>query len=559
MTVTTPNASPNSAQSVMWPAVAIALLLAAQATLVFTRAINWDEFFFYSQVHQFLRGEALPPFNTIHVHLFTWLPAVADNGVDAIVIARIVMLLCELVTMGAIYAIGVRLADRTSALIAVLAYISAGFVLQHGFSFRVDPIVTAALMTGLAILVTARLSIIAIAGFALIAGFAGMVTIKAILFAPAVAGVALWRWSESDFDRRMALRLMACFAGAIVVCALLYLYHSGQLARSLASGGFDGVEARGDGMLRSAGTSVFFLGVPPYIQMVQKGLWTAPLLALLVVTAPIAILRNRDGGVWRKVLFLGFWLPILTLAFYRNTAPYYYAFMLAPVVLGTLPAIAVLRRHASAPILAIAFLLPAAVVLLKEDRAVIDNQRALVVTASLLFDEPVDYFDHNGMIAGYRKANGFMTPWGLEGYRAHGQSMFRTIMETRTVPLLVENDELLVDLLRGSTSAENLYPEDSRVLRDNYVPVWGAIWLAGKEIAGGSSISTEILVPGTYRVEGGDLAIDGAAVATGSTVHLERGEHKIANTSDRTARIVWADVDKLPTAPAPDGRLWIGF
>lgn len=551
--------SARKADGMAWSVGVMTLVLVAQAVLIFTRAINWDEFFYYSQVHQFLRGEALPPFNTFHVHLFAWLPHVAANSVDAIVYARVAMFGAEMVTLGAIFAIGSRLTDRNSASIAMLAYVSAGFVLQHGFSFRVDPTVTACLMTALAILIVARLSPLAIVAFALMAGLAGMITIKAILYAPAFAGAAWWRWQQSGFDRRLLVRITACLTGGAVVCALLYLYHSQGLAGGAASGGAGAIEESGDGMLRAAGSSVFFIGIPPYVQMMQKAVFTAPLLALLIAITPFAIWRDATSSNAHKLLYLGFWLPLLTLAFYRNTAPYYYAFMLAPVVIGVLPAIAVLRRHASLPILAIGFALPAAALLAKEDTSVIANQRTVAAVASQMFDAPVDYFDHNGMLAEHRKANGFMTPWGLEGYGVRGKSMFRPIMERQTVPLLLENDQLLVDLLNGTSTVESLSPEDSRVLRANYVRAWGPVWLAGRDIAPGSHAGGEWLVPGEYRVEGSPVTVDGQAIAAGGTVTLARGDHTVANPSRHPARLIWADVDRMPSQAAPDGRLWIGF
>ena len=72
-----------------WPVAALTVLLALQFSLVFTRAINWDEFYFYHQVAEFAAGRLETPLNTIHVHVFTWLPALYDNSVSAIVAARI--------------------------------------------------------------------------------------------------------------------------------------------------------------------------------------------------------------------------------------------------------------------------------------------------------------------------------------------------------------------------------------------------------------------------------------------------------------------------------------
>lgn len=542
-----------------WPCAAIGVLLVAQATMIFTRAINWDEFFFYSQVHQYLNGEPIAPFNTIHVHLFAWLPRIAGNSVDAIVVARIAMLLCEAIVLGAIYVIARHLADPTTAALATLAYLSAGFVLQHGFSFRVDPMVTAALLTGLAILICSSLRPLAIIGFGLAVGFAGMVTIKAILLAPTFIAAGTWRWAHAGFSRGMLLRLLACATAAFAFLGIIYLYHMASLALDAPAAGAAIVTQRGEEMVKSAGESVFFVGIPPYIRMMRKAVLTAPLLAMLIAIAPLVIARSRAIGTWDKVLLAGLWLPILTLAFYRNTAPYYYVFILPTVVLATIPAIAWLRRRYSVSLLTVAFMVIAVIMFAREDRSVIASQRIVANEAGRMFDERIDYFDHNGMLAGYRKANGFMTPWGLEAYGTLGKSMFRHLMEQRTVPLLIENDPLLADLLHGSSAARELSSEDARVLRDNYLPVWGPVWLAGKEVPSGAGGREEVLVPGDYRVVGQGLAIRGTSVGDGSIVHLDRGVYRMANASPQPVRLLWADVDRMPRGAPPPTPVWIGF
>lgn len=548
-------------KSQRWPCLAIGLLLVAQATMIFTRAINWDEFFFYSQVHQYLNKEPLVPFNTVHVHLFAWLPRVASNSVDAIVVARIAMLLCEVVALAAIYQIARGFADQITAALAVLAYSSAGFVLQHGFSFRVDPMVTAALLTGLAILVCSSLRPPAIVGFGLALGLAGMITIKAILIAPAFIAAGSWRWARDGFSRTMLLRLAACAMMAVIFLGAIYLYHMTSLAHDVPSGGgANAVTQRGESMIKSAGESVFFVGIPPYIRMIRKAILTAPLLAILIVAAPVVIARSRSLPTWDKVLFAGLWLPILTLAFYRNTAPYYYVFVLPTVVLATIPAIEWARRRYPTSLITLVFMLVAVIMFFKEDRAVIGSQRVVAREAGRMFDQRIDYFDHNGMLAGYRKANGFMTPWGLEGYAALGKSMFRHSMEERAVPLLVANDPLLADLLRGSSAAApELTSEDGRVLRENYLPVWGPIWLAGKTLPAEVDSREEVLVPGDYRVVGDGLAIGGKSMADGSIVRLDRGVFRMANSSPRPVRLLWADVQHMPSVAPPQHPIWTAF
>lgn len=542
-------------RSPFWPIMAMVILLIAQATMVFTRAINWDEFFYYSQVHQYLRGEPLAPLQTIHVHLFAWLSTVQSNPVDAIVVARIFMLGCEIVTIGSIVLIGERFADRTTGAIAGLCYLSAGFVLQHGFSFRVDPPTTALLMVSLALLARSRLGAVAIGLFAVCVAMAGMFTIKIVLFAPAFAGLAWWRWCEDGRSRAMALRLLACGVCTLLLFAAFYFGHSAALAANVSSAEVSG---RGKTVVQSAGEAVFFLGLPPYLQMMQKAVSITLAFTALIVLAPFVIWRARiDSG--SKVALTGLWLPILTLFFYRNTAPYYYAFMLAPVAAGCVLAIARVERRVAPAFITLSLALLALPVVLGEDRHTIANQRIVVGEASRMFAWPTAYFDHNGALAGHVKANGFMTPWGLEGYRDKGQSMFRLIMQRQTVPLLFENDLLLAALLRGERGADELFPDDSQVLRDNYVRVWGPVWLAGKDIPAGSERVSEILVPGRFRVEGGPVAVGGKVLEPGDTVALPRGNVTLSNPGTGASRLVWADVDRMPQQPAPEGRIWIGF
>lgn len=552
--------SPLRATSPVWPFLAIAILLAGQATMLATRAINWDEFFYYSQVAEFVRGELVRPLQTFHVHLFAWLPQFADNSVDGIVIARIFMFACELATIAAIYAVARRFADRATAAIAALCYISAGYVLQHGFSFRVDPGATALLMGALAILARTRLSAAWLLAFAMLVGVAGVITIKIVLFAPAFAGLMYLRWAETRFSRAMLLRLVAGSLAALAAFGLLYLWHSHGLAGSEGAAGpaAQTIQESGRNTITSSGNSVFFLGVPPYWNMIVKSASLAMIFTVLILIAPFAVSRARALPA-ERIALAGLWLPILTLAFYRNTAPYYYAFIFAPVAVGCVPAMALALKRVPALVLSAVLTLLALPVFLNEDRNVIDHQREVVRTAESLFDTPVDYFDHNGMLAAHRKANGFMTPWGLEGYLAADKSHFRSALERRPVPLLLENDPLLRDVLHGESAANPLLPEDRRVLRDNFVPVWGPIWLAGKDVPAGTDEISEVLVPGRYRVEGSDIALGGEPIASGSVVMLGRGEHRLANASAETARLIWADANALPSSPPPSGRIWIGF
>ncbi|GGD67688.1 glycosyltransferase family 39 protein [Croceicoccus mobilis] len=553
--------------------IAMVLLLGMQFSLIFTRAINWDEFHFYGQVIQFSLGQLHSPLQTIHVHAFAWLTSIPGNYIDRIIVARIPMFACEIVTIACITMLARRFTHLTNALICALCYLSMGFVLQHGMSFRVDPLVTSCLMAALVILARARWSWWVIAALAALIGLAGMITIKAVLFTPAFLGVGWMRWNDDGRDRTMTVQMILAGLGAVAVFALLYLWHNHSLttgsfhvdesatnntavARSAAGNPADTSHEARKIMTRST-HDMFFLGVPPYLAMIVKAASLAPLLTGLIIIAPFVIARSRLASAARLAL-VGLWLPVLTLAFYRNTAGYYYAFMLAPVCVACVPAIAWLSRRFGSWLIILVLLVTAFPVWLKDDREVLGNQRAVVTGVERMFPSPVSYFDHSGMISTFPKANGFMTPWGLERYRAEGVETYRRAMNAGPVPLLIDNDYMIHAVLENPEE-KILLSRDAAALRDNYVRFWGPVLLAGKTIAPKTVGAHEFLVPGEYRVEGAALTLDDKTLKVGEIVQISRGAHELANQGSATARLIWNEIADEPDGIAPDGRLWIGY
>ena len=316
-----------AANSAAWPLLAIGLLLIMQLSMVFTRAVNWDEFWFYYHVADFERGTLAQPLQSLHVRLFAWLPGLPGSGVEKIQTARVVMLACEVVTLFAIYPLARRFVQRPAAVLATLLYLSAGYVLQHGFSFRTDPMANAALMSALAILGRARLNLLPLAAFALLIAVAGMITIKTVLYAPAFLGLAWMRWSEDRFSVATALRLVGAAASAVATFLLLYVWHSSDLT----------THTEGTAMAASSSSWMFFLGLPPFWQMAVKAALTAPVLSLLVLAAPLTIWKSGLDNAAKWGLF-GLWLPVTLPLFYTNSAAYFYVFMLAPVAVSVVVA-----------------------------------------------------------------------------------------------------------------------------------------------------------------------------------------------------------------------------
>jgi len=111
----------------------------------------------------------------------------------------------------------------------------------------------------------------------------------------------------------------------------------------------------------------------------------------------------------------------------------------------------------------------------------------------------------------------------------------------------------------------NLFRPDFELLRENYVPHWGAVYVAGKrlELAAGAGPQTfEILIAGTYTLETErQVAIDGEPMEPGAYVTLTRGPHTITPT-DGTARRVtlrWGRDLFVPAQPPSPQPIYTGF
>lgn len=539
--------------SAFWPAASIALTLAAHFALAQGRAINWDEFFHYSQVHAFARGEWLQPLQTLHARVFAWALDVPGGPVDQIVAIRMVVFGFVVATAAAIYAIARRFADQATSLGCAMLYLSAGFVLQHGTSFRADAQIAGLLTTALAILLRARLGPLAIIAVAALCALATLESIKTVLYAPAFAGVAWLRWSESGLDRATLARLVAVPVAALSIFGLLYLGH----AETVVTSGSSGVAAKA--VVSNSGQKMFSIGGLPYYHFIAKAALLALVFAVLVVITPV-ILRRTALSLPEKVAVAGLWLPITVVGFYHNTAPYFYVFILAPVAAACAPALGIAAHRYSLRAICILLVVGALALLAIEDRRAQDNQRAVVAAAGEIFGKPVDYFDFPAMLGSWPKANHFMTPWGQDAYLARQAPSFRETMERRTVPLVIENSVEWEHLLRTRASSPAFLPEDVAALREGYVRYWGPLFVAGRKVAPGTAEHrSEFLVPGPYTVRGGPVRVDGQTLPPGTIVELARGYHAIGSAGADTAYLVWGANPGRPTAAAPASGFWADF
>jgi hypothetical protein len=109
-----------------------------------------------------------------------------------------------------------------------------------------------------------------------------------------------------------------------------------------------------------------------------------------------------------------------------------------------------------------------------------------------------------------------------------------------------------------------LLAEDAAVLRENYVPYWGPLHLAGKrlELAPGEPLEFDLLVQGVYVLEDGtSVFLDGTRRDPGEQVELSTGRHTLVlpqGATEQSVRLrLWTA--ERPHGPPPDQPLYYGL
>jgi len=533
---------------VSWLIGLIGALALMQLSMATGRSINWDEFWFYSQVEIVARGEFIQPLQTIHTRFFFWLPGMSGNEIDHILTARLFMWGCALVTAGGVYLLAEKFSDKSTALLALAAFMGAGYVLQHSTSFRVDPIVTALLTSALCIAARTRLSVPAILALGALIGLAAMVTIKFVLWAPAFAGIALWKWCDEGFAKGYVVRWFAAGLAALAMFAMLYALHTADAVAQVAN------EEAG-GVLSRSGGKMFALLNSPHLPMIGKGIFTALPLTLAILLVPSTVLR-LDLPMAKRIALLALWFPVLTPLFYLNSLPYFYPFILPPVAVACAFTIPIFVKRYGMPIVAGFIGLSAAMVWVVDTRGVTVEQQRLFASVHETFPEPVNYFDCCGMIGTFSKQNEFLTQYGVQKYLATGEPALLNAMLEKPVPLVLDNNRHFSGVIERGDEA-NFHPDDASALQDTYVRFTADMFLAGRNVAGGSSQEWQVLVPGPYTVQGA-LIIDGTPYPDGAVIELDRGTITLGNTGSKSARLLWGRNLQKP-GTEPNGSYWTSW
>ena len=549
---------PNTGGIAAWLAthndrVLIAAILGAlliKFVLVFRIAVNWDEFYFLEMVHQYVQGGLAGRFQTFHVHLFSWLPGLGWDEPGQIMAARFVMQILAVGSAILTYAIARRFVTRGGALFALLAYLSVSAVIEHGASFRVDPIVTFLCLLSLFVILSmpGGLRGAALAGAAM--ALAVLVTVKSAFYLVVIGGVF---WCIAPTLRERAKHGITFAVAFLIVLAALYLFHNATLAAqaSVGAGAF----------LSSSASKVLFDGVFPRAFDLIWLVIPNPLFWMMLVEGAViawALARKPGGWTgWQAFLPLVLALPVLTPVLYRNAFPYFFPFILAPAAL--LVGLSFDKHRQAASKLGAALVIIQCVILAFGSMAKLPDhvrvQRQTIAEVRAIFPDPVPYIEGFGVLAGYPRSGFFMSSWGVDTYRQAGQPIFAELVAKDQPPfVLADSPSLYGALVPGIEVNQDraLLPEDARFLQQNYVRHWGMLFVAGKRLQS-SDRTFRNAVAGQYRLEAAAPAvIDGSKIEPNGVVALTVGDHTISFGGAGDATLRWAAASDVPAMAPTD-------
>jgi len=548
-------AAPASPSRVETALVGLLLVsLAIQILGVFHRNVNWDEFLFLSGVYQVARGEAVGLLQMSYAHLFGWLTRIGGDEITQITAARALYVAIWAGSIVLLHRLARRLLDPLGALAGVALFALFSYSVTHAASFRIDGLVLPVLL-GVALLVlepTTR----RVAAAGALSGLALALSIKASLWAPALAGVlAVGLWHEKARVRP----LLAGTLSAVLVFAAIILAHSWSM--SAGDGPVPGLSSKG---LANIGFRMLLEdGFLPRSNVLLRAILQNPASSMLIFAGLVlAIVELRlPAHRRRSVVLLLLALPIVSVGFYANAWPYAYIVLMPTACLLGGHAFSrfvrggdAVRRVSVAILLALAAV-PMAVSawMLSADQTA--YQKQIVAIVHRLFDQPVAYIDKGGMISSFPRQPIFLSRWGLKNYRDAGLPVFARYIAEARPPLLILNtpnldvwNESMIELIDPRF---RLLPEDAEALAAAYAPYWGHIYLAGRQwrdLARAETVDFDIAIAGDYTlISSGPASIDGNIHESGATVGLKAGPHTLApSRPEPDLRLLWGRGTEIP-------------
>ena len=521
------------------PAALFATCIAAQLYLVFFKSFNWDEYLHYGFFYQMRAGTLELPFQVLHLRALWWAPHVATDLLDQMIAARLFAWSLHLVTLVMIYGVSRQFTNASNSFFACFAYLTAGYVFTHGFSIRSDPFAAATLMAALFLMARGRLTAAKAIAVGALIGIAGMITLKAVLYAGCFAGLAWLKVREGSKKVQVMGAIALLLAASLFVFGVIYSIYAPNT-----------VEAA-EPVEKTSELSFYlrwFSSDLQYGGYIVREVILAPLFFICLLLAPFSW-RKAGLSADARLALAGFMTPLLALLVYRNTFPYFFVFLLAPLAVAIAPALGVVReRYGNAFVAIVLSATPLALAML-EPRDMIQRQRALSDYLRQEFPQKTGYLDYSGMMPDYPRIIPFLTSGnGMRLYRDQGDPIIAREIDRGNVPFIIANQEVLLGALEGQPMPNNFLPEDLAAIRGNYVRQWGVLWREGTQIpAGSEKYGFQLRRGGIFALAGEPVTIDGVNIANGSKIMLEKGLHRVSGRR-KAPSTLWRG-NQLPTEP----------
>ena len=564
-----------AALSALFIALFIVAAVFLKFHLWFQFPINADEFFYLSFVHTYERGELTVPIQSVHVHFFSWLKAVSDNEVTQVLRGREVMAFFFLGTCAFLFLLGRHLMGVVGAAFSVLCYLSLIFTIANGAAFRSDSSAACLSMLAVYLFVAKKDSRTCHILAGVLMAAAVLFTIKSGLYLILLAAAGMIRLVAST-NRRRDLKHMAWFVALFFSVAIAgYALHRATLPHSQAGATIGSIEGS---FSTFVGFKRLYTGGRFLLTTLSNDtvFWLFILLGFIIALADLVGRRRPDRERIAYVALM--FLPLLSILFYRNTYPYYYAFMMPPVMLlcgyafsRIVSAIEPTDRRLAAlvTILLTAGLFAQSFALrypaLARTPVKTAAQHDLLFEVHKMFPEPVPYIDAPGMVASFPSAAFFMGSKGIESYLKAGKPVLTHTLAAKKPVFLLANVAYL-DLSAAqcpkAPGGLTLLEPDWKALKGYFIHHWGPIWVAGKQFdfwLEQDQQLFDIVTSGKYTLEAdGSVLIDGVRHADGDVLELATGDHTIEpDPGAETAMLRWGDHLYCPPVPPPPPPLYM--
>ena len=531
----------------------ILIALVLKSVLVFKLNINQDEFHFLSDVHTYLRGELFTPFQTFHVHLFSWLSLISNNEVTQILAARTFLYLFLIGACCFTYLIGRQFLNVTGSLFSVLCYLSFSFVIGNSASFRFDSISVFFLLLSTWLIISKPFSMLSniISGAAI--GLSLVITVKTSIYLVMI-GVIFFIFLVFSANRKLQFYRTASFSIALLAAYfLLYRFHVSMLPVKT-------VNSPEQFFKTAFSTFIILDQLIPAWGIIRISFQHNFIIWGLLFTGVFCTFtkQKKSKQPLSKDSFLpyAFLIPLLSLLVYRNGLPYFYTLILSPAIIFCGVCIHQLVEKymytgeivcvASTGILSIFIFLNFAffyMALLSGSSIAI--QRDFITIVHKIFPKSVTYIDGCSMVPSFSKVGLFMSSAGMESYLKRNKPIMKELIIRSKPKFLIANvPSLDLSLSRNealSLKKYSLLERDWGVLKTNFIHHWSILYVAGKQFDFNSSQNQnfEIIIDGKYTYEGEkEILIDGKVYNPGETLVLSRGDHTIAAEEKKTLAVL---------------------